>query len=57
LPVDTDNPRQRVHLITLTIWLIARDRYNLLIPTEGIGSLPPQYAALGAVGALAASVS
>jgi len=57
LPVDADNPRQRVHLITLTIWLIARDRYNLVIPTEGIGSLPPQYAALGAVGALAVSVS
>lgn len=45
LPIESENPRQRIHLITLVIWLIARDRYGLVIPADGIRGLPPWYAA------------
>lgn len=44
LPRDPNTTRQRIHLVTLVLWLIARDRYDLHIPPEGIAGLPPQYA-------------
>lgn len=54
LPREVGNPRQRIHLITLVIWLIARDRYSIVIATDGIHGLPPQYAASAVVAALPA---
>ncbi len=40
LPTEADTPYRRVHLITLTFWLIARDRYDLTLPTERLPGLP-----------------
>lgn len=55
LPRDPYAGRQRIHLITLVLWLIARDRYDLTLPTEGITGLPPQYAMPEAVPELLSS--
>lgn len=44
LPGDPQATRQRIHLVTLALWLIARDRYDVRISPEGIAGLPPQYA-------------
>ncbi len=40
LPIERGAAYRRVHLITLTFWLIARDRYNLTLPTENLPGLP-----------------
>jgi hypothetical protein len=40
LPVESGAAYRRVHLITVTFWLIARDRYNLTLPTETLPGLP-----------------
>ncbi len=40
LPVAPDAPYARVHLITVALWLIARDRYDLMLPTERLPGLP-----------------
>jgi hypothetical protein len=40
LPIETSAAYRRVHLITLTFWLIARDRYAMTLPTECLPGLP-----------------
>jgi hypothetical protein len=40
LPVAPDAPYARVHLITVACWLIARDRYDLTLPTARLSGLP-----------------
>ncbi|GEM_PF-6276011 len=40
LPTENNPAYRRVHLITLTFWLIARDRYNLTLPTGCLHGLP-----------------
>jgi hypothetical protein len=40
IPTEPDAPFQRVHLITLAFWLIARDRYNMTLPTDALPGLP-----------------
>jgi hypothetical protein len=40
LPVAPDAPYARVHLITVAFWLIARDRYDLVLPTERLAGIP-----------------
>ncbi len=40
LPAVPDAPYARVHLITVVFWLIARDRYDLTLPTERLHGLP-----------------
>ena len=43
LPVEPDAPFRRVHLITLTFWLIARDRYTITLPTDQLPGLPDSF--------------
>ena len=40
LPTAPDAPYARVHLITTACWLIARDRYDLTLPTDRLRGLP-----------------
>lgn len=40
LPIAPDAPYARVHLITVACWLIARDRYDMPLPTERLRGLP-----------------
>lgn len=40
LPVAPDAPYARVHLITVAFWLIARDRYDMTLPTARLTGLP-----------------
>jgi hypothetical protein len=40
LPLEQGASYRRVHLTTLTFWLIARDRYNVTLPTETLPGLP-----------------
>lgn len=40
LPAEPDAPFRRVHLITLAFWLIARERYNMTLPTDRLSGLP-----------------
>lgn len=41
LPAVSGEAYRRVHLITLTLWLIARDCYGLTLPTANLPGLPP----------------
>lgn len=40
LPIIANPEYRRIHLITLAFWLIARDRYNMVIPTDDLSGLP-----------------
>lgn len=40
LPMESGAAYRRVHLTTLAFWLIARDRYNLMLPTDCLPGLP-----------------
>ena len=40
LPTEPGTQFRRVHLITLTFWLIARDRYAMTLPTADLPGLP-----------------
>jgi hypothetical protein len=40
LPVAPDAAYARVHLITVACWLIARDRYDLMLPATRLSGLP-----------------
>lgn len=40
LPTENGSAYRRVHLITVAFWLIARDRYNLTVPTADLPGLP-----------------
>ena len=40
LPNEPGAAYRRVHLTTLTFWLIARDRYSMTLPTEQLLGLP-----------------
>jgi len=40
LPVEPGAAYRRVHLVTLVFWLIARDRYAMVLPTECLPGLP-----------------
>jgi hypothetical protein len=40
LPIATDAPYTRVHLITVACWLIARDRYDMTLPVTRLSGLP-----------------
>jgi len=40
LPSEAGAPYRRVHLTTLTFWLIARDRYAMALPTDDLPGLP-----------------
>lgn len=50
LPTVPDMPFRRVHLITLAFWLIARDRYNMALPTDRLPGLPDSLRATASVG-------
>lgn len=51
LPVEPGMPFRRVHLITLAFWLIARDRYNMTLPTDQLPGLPDSLRVTACVGA------
>jgi hypothetical protein len=40
LPTEGGAAYRRVHLTTLTFWLIARDRYHMTLPTDCLHGLP-----------------
>jgi len=40
LPMESGAAYRRVHLTTLAFWLIARDRYTLMLPTDSLPGLP-----------------
>lgn len=40
LPTEHGAAFRRVHLITVTFWLIARDRYHVTLPTDDLPGLP-----------------
>ncbi|HEY8293092.1 MAG TPA: hypothetical protein VIG44_11420, partial [Thermomicrobiales bacterium] len=40
LPTEGGAAYRRVHLTTLTFWLIARDRYHMTLPTNCLHGLP-----------------
>ncbi len=40
LPTVPGAPFRRVHLITVAFWLIARDRYDMTLPTDRLPGLP-----------------
>jgi len=40
LPTEDGAAYRRVRLITVTFWLIARDRYHLTLPTDDLPGLP-----------------
>ena len=43
LPTEPGVAYRRVHLITVVFWLIARDRYNMTLPTARLPGLPDSF--------------